>query len=324
MKKRPKLMTVPKTPCCYNPTTVLGEGEYGIVYRVTPRMVMKCGKYANGDNKTQPTLSLRKEWDALRELEKKQSPYIIHLFEHYVHESHGFSLILEYCPKTLNDLVYHRRKSLFSRREVHGIMNQISQALEVAHSIHWLHRDLKPDNILIAMDGTLKLADWGLAGYVEPGDTRKLTVPVFAEAYRAPELFLGENPYTDKVDIWAEGCILSELLLGHIVFTNEKHVPLPYPKNHEYQVFHKILAMLGNVGEDFPEEWGKLRNAHWLQYWGHNYPRLFEFVYRRSLQEFKDILLEIWQYQPSKRPSATQLRALFKPFPLPNISVLFA
>jgi len=74
-----------------------------------------------------------------------------------------------------------------------------------------LHRDMKPNNLLIGADGQLKLADFGLARmFGSPG--RNFTHQVFARWYRAPELLFGSKQYGSAVDIWAAGCIFAELL----------------------------------------------------------------------------------------------------------------
>jgi serine/threonine protein kinase len=75
----------------------------------------------------------------------------------------------------------------------------------------YLHRDLKPGNLLLAADGTLKLADFGLACSRE-GDAVVDMPAVATRWYRAPELLLSARAHSAAVDMWAVGCILAELL----------------------------------------------------------------------------------------------------------------
>ncbi len=84
--------------------------------------------------------------------------------------------------------------------------------LEYLHANWILHRDLKPNNLLLNRDGVLKIADFGLAKhYGSPN--RQYTHIVVTRWYRAPELLFGARIYGTGVDIWAVGCILAELLL---------------------------------------------------------------------------------------------------------------
>lgn len=65
---------------------------------------------------------------------------------------------------------------------------------------------------MTASTGVIKLCDFGLAKHIDPARTRHLTTSVVTRWYRAPELFLGDRSYTDKIDIWSVGCIFAELL----------------------------------------------------------------------------------------------------------------
>ena len=84
--------------------------------------------------------------------------------------------------------------------------------LEYLHSNWILHRDLKPNNLLVDSSGCLKLGDFGLAKYFG-SPNRQYTHEVVTRWYRAPELLFGAKKYGTGVDIWAVGCILAELLL---------------------------------------------------------------------------------------------------------------
>ena len=75
-----------------------------------------------------------------------------------------------------------------------------------------LHRDLKPNNLLVNRKGIVKITDFGLAkNYGSPN--RQYTHLVVTRWYRSPELLFGARMYGTGVDIWAMGCILAELLL---------------------------------------------------------------------------------------------------------------
>ncbi|VDP98021.1 unnamed protein product [Trichobilharzia regenti] len=82
-------------------------------------------------------------------------------------------------------------------------MFQLLRGLQFCHSHNVLHRDLKPQNLLINDNGELKLADFGLA--------RAYGIPVVTLWYRPPDVLLGAKLYTTSIDMWSAGCIFAEM-----------------------------------------------------------------------------------------------------------------
>ncbi|CAH2017608.1 unnamed protein product [Acanthoscelides obtectus] len=89
-------------------------------------------------------------------------------------------------------------------------MKQLIEALAYLHSHRILHRDLKPQNLLVDKEGHIKLADFGLSrSFSLP--TRTYTHEVVTVWYRAPELLLGARMYCTGIDIWSLGCVMAEM-----------------------------------------------------------------------------------------------------------------
>jgi serine/threonine protein kinase len=89
-------------------------------------------------------------------------------------------------------------------------------ALERTHAKRIVHRDVKPENLFMDIDGHIVLGDFGIARKLRPGE---ITIPcddMFGTpAYTAPEMFTGE-PYGREVDLWAFGVMLYELITGNV------------------------------------------------------------------------------------------------------------
>lgn len=95
--------------------------------------------------------------------------------------------------------------------EVRKFMKQIFEGMKYVHSKNVTHRDLKPENILLTEDGIIKICDFGSAKVLD--EEGSLNTPyIVSRYYRAPELILACSDYTNKIDIWAIGCIFAELL----------------------------------------------------------------------------------------------------------------
>jgi serine/threonine protein kinase len=89
------------------------------------------------------------------------------------------------------------------------------------HKNNYMHRDIKPENFLVSKENgkyLIKLADFGQARNYKERTAAPLTSYVSTRWYRAPELVLYSENYSEKVDVWALGCIMSELYLGRGLF----------------------------------------------------------------------------------------------------------
>ncbi|MEU2895876.1 protein kinase domain-containing protein [Streptomyces sp. NPDC001273] len=103
-----------------------------------------------------------------------------------------------------------------------SVAAQVATVLSYAHDVPVVHRDLKPGNILVARDGTVKVLDFGIAAILRT-DVTKLTAtgsPVGTYQYMAPEQVRGAR-VTPRTDLYALGCVLHELLCGRPLFAGD-------------------------------------------------------------------------------------------------------
>lgn len=120
-----------------------------------------------------------------------------------------FFLVFEFCEHDLAGLLSNSNVR-FTLSEIKKIMQQLLNGLFYIHKNSILHRDMKTANILVTKEGTLKLADFGLARAID-ATQGKYTNRVVTLWYRPPELLLGERYYNAAIDLWGAGCIMAEL-----------------------------------------------------------------------------------------------------------------
>ncbi len=103
-------------------------------------------------------------------------------------------------------------------REAVGMALHVARGLAAAHERGLVHRDVKPANVLLGTDGTVKVADFGIAGAMA-ASTQTATIRG-SIPYLAPEQARGEHP-DPRTDVYALGCVLHEMLTGHPPFTGD-------------------------------------------------------------------------------------------------------
>lgn len=121
------------------------------------------------------------------------------------------SLVFDFMDTDL-EVIIKDNSIVLTSANVKSYMIQTLKGLEYLHYNWILHRDLKPNNLLVNSDGVLKIGDFGLAKFFG-SPNRIYTHQVVTRWYRAPELLYGAKLYGTGVDMWAIGCILAELLL---------------------------------------------------------------------------------------------------------------
>lgn len=121
---------------------------------------------------------------------------------------------------------------------IKSFMQQLLRGIAFCHDNRVLHRDLKPQNLLINTKGQLKLADFGLArAFGIPVNT--FSNEVVTLWYRAPDVLLGSRTYNTSIDIWSAGCIMAEMYTGRPLF--------PGTRNEDQ--LQKIFRLMGTPSE---------------------------------------------------------------------------
>lgn len=154
--------------------------------------------------------------DAIRELKHLQElshPNIIALKSVFSSKDQNLNLVLEFLPLgDLEMLIKDVEGVRYGAADIKAWMGMLSRAVWFCHENFVLHRDIKPNNLLIAADGEVKLADFGLArSFSDP--YRVMTSNVITRWYRPPELLFGAKHYSGAVDIWSVGLVFAELII---------------------------------------------------------------------------------------------------------------
>ncbi|CAM9600819.1 unnamed protein product [Chrysoparadoxa australica] len=275
----------------------LGEGTYGVVYKAKDKtngevVALKRIKL-EGDDQGIPSTALR-EISLLQEL---RHPNIVELKD-CMEDAGRLFLVFEYCHRDLRKYMDACQGKL-NPMLVKSYTFQLVQGMAFCHSRGVLHRDLKPQNLLINKDGSLKIADLGLArGFCPP--IRALTHEVVTLWYRPPEILLGSPTYSPSADTWGIGSILSEMATKAPQF----------PGHSEIDQIMKIFQQLGTPTEATWPGCSKLPD------WNHGFPN---FQKLRFVEESKsldkaglDLLDQLLLYDPAKRMTAK--RALEHPY----------
>lgn len=171
-----------------------------------------------------PSTAIR-EISLMKELKHEN---IVSLYD-VIHTENKLMLVFEYMDKDLKKYMDSYTNSQSGQRgaleaaTIKSFMWQLLRGIAFCHDNRVLHRDLKPQNLLINNAGQLKLADFGLArAFGIPVNT--FSNEVVTLWYRAPDVLLGSRTYNTSIDIWSAGCIMAEMFTGRPLFpgtTNE-------------------------------------------------------------------------------------------------------
>jgi len=193
----------------------LGEGTYGIVYKAQDKktnelVALKCIRLEEEDEGV-PATAIR-EISLLKELDH---PNVVKLYE-IIHTENKLTLVFEYLDLDLKKY-QNEHGGKVPKENLKSFLYQLLKGLQCCHENRVLHRDLKPQNLLINKKGELKLADFGLARAVGI-PVKQFSHEVVTLWYRPPDVLMGSTHYPSTIDIWSTGCIFSEMVTGKPLF----------------------------------------------------------------------------------------------------------
>jgi len=186
------------------------------------------------DDQGIPATTIR-EISVLKELRHRN---IVMLYDVF-HKDKRLYLVFEYCDLDLKKLTEVIPDFFKNSKLIKYYLYQILVGVAYCHQRRILHRDLKPQNLLIDWKNNyVKLADFGLARVIGV-PVRAYTQEVITLWYRAPELLMGACYYGTSIDIWSIGCIFAEMVTG---------TPL-FPGDSEIDELYKIFNIMGTPNE---------------------------------------------------------------------------
>ncbi|XP_022105463.1 cyclin-dependent kinase 7-like [Acanthaster planci] len=278
----------------YEKIDFLGEGQFATVYkakdieannRIVAVKKIKLGHRSEAKDGVNRT--------ALREiklLQELKHDNIIGLLDVFGHKS-NISLVFDFMDTDL-EVIIKDNSLVLKPADIKAYMIMTLKGLEYLHN-HWiLHRDMKPNNLLIDADGILKIGDFGLAKFYG-SPNRVYTHQVVTRWYRCPELLFGARIYGVGVDMWALGCILAELLLR-----------LPFlPGESDLDQLTRIFQTLGTVTE---EQWpGMTLLPDYIEFKKFPGTPLHD-IFSAATDDLLEVIAALLCVNPTKRCTASQ------------------
>ena len=203
---------------------MIGEGAFGKVYkgqRKCTNQIVAIKKIVKKGKKEKELKNLRQEIDILHRLYHENIIQCLDSFE----TNSEFCLVTELATGQLYEIVQEDKK--LPEKQIKEIALQLTSALFYLHNNNIIHRDIKPQNVLISASGIIKICDFGFARAID--NKTMITSIKGTPLYMAPEL-LKEYPYNKKADLWSLGVILYELYVGQP----------PFYTNNFQTLLHKI------------------------------------------------------------------------------------
>ena len=209
-----------------------------------------------------------------------------------IHTENKLMLVFDYMDKDLKKYMDSKGdRGQLDPVTIKSFMKQLLQGVAFCHENRVLHRDLKPQNLLINSKGDLKLADFGLArAFGIPVNT--FSNEVVTLWYRAPDVLLGSRTYNTSIDIWSAGCIMAEMYTGRPLF----------PGTTNDDQLQKIFRLMGTPSE---RSWpGISQYPEYKPNFQHYATQSLSMILPQIDVQGLDLLTKMLQLRPEMRVSA--------------------
>uniref|UniRef100_A0A3B5L9B5 cyclin-dependent kinase n=1 Tax=Xiphophorus couchianus TaxID=32473 RepID=A0A3B5L9B5_9TELE len=268
----------------------LGEGTYATVFKGRSKLTdnLVALKEIRLEHEEGAPCTAIREVSLLKDLKHAN---IVTLHD-IVHTDKSLTLVFEYLVSMMSqqeepDMMLHPLFFII-------FLFQILRGLSYCHKRKVLHRDLKPQNLLINERGELKLADFGLAR-AKSVPTKTYSNEVVTLWYRPPDVLLGSSEYSTQIDMWGVGCIFYEMAAGRPLF----------PGSTVEDELHLIFRLLGTPTE---EKWPGISTIE--EFKSYNFPKykpqpLINHAPRLD-SEGIELLLAFLRYESKARISADE------------------
>lgn len=186
----------------------IGFGGGGRVYKVAMKSFYALKEMIVNESNKEKFKDFLKEYEIMNLLDH---PNIINTYGIFFSSSDKPPcILLEFCPLNLQKAI---EKVTTSNTEIAKYVYQIAEGFRYIHFRQVIHRDLKPTNILIASDGTIKISDFGISRLMSI-EEQSMTRGVGTQKFMAPEIINEEEFYNEKVDVYSFGVVLYFMLSG--------------------------------------------------------------------------------------------------------------
>ncbi|RZF35986.1 hypothetical protein LSTR_LSTR005399 [Laodelphax striatellus] len=288
----------------YMVVSSLGTGKFATVYRAVHTGEDLSSMFYAVKRNYHASVAER-EIKALKKLEETKN--VVKMFDIMYENPKVLSIVLELCREDFFNILIVKKISI-GLPEMKNVIYQFLQGLQAIHSQKIIHGDIKSANLLISFDGVIKICDFGSSIVCEPVEDASLetaTNEICGLWYKAPEVLLGDVNLSDKVDLWAAGCVIFEFWSNQILFKG----------NTERLQLISITQTCGFVSEEI---WEGVKNldAHryckyrmWARKYLTNHLRGKLDRVTSSFQPGTDLMLSLLNLNPDKRKSAEDLLA---------------
>ncbi|XP_068899568.1 serine/threonine-protein kinase STK11 isoform X1 [Tenebrio molitor] len=205
---------------------VLGEGSYGKVKEMLDsdtlcRCAVKILKQRKLRRIPNGVQNVEREIKLLKSLKHKNVINLVDVL--YNEEKQKMYLIMEFCVGSLQGMLDSTPTKKFPLFQAHGYFTQLIDGLEYLHSKRVVHKDIKPGNLLLTLEGELKISDLGVAETIDFFAINDTCIQgQGSPAFQPPEIANGLDSFPGfKVDVWSSGVTLYNLVTGEYPFEGD-------------------------------------------------------------------------------------------------------